>query len=243
MPRYRLSARDKLALALTSAGSERNLAGALGITHQKLGRWLREGEPEGIKKIPADAAPLIAQVWKMHKSLVREQAKVDNLPWSDELPVYAHRKKYYNRARKRVVTGNRVFVENARFIRRDLRMQYLHGMQSTGKFLAVHAGSYVNLYKYFRAVFDQLVATGQRSSQENPDRAVHFMIMAFTNSMDFDLKYGHSWINTERVRFTPRDGVGSLLVLERQLTSKMEPAAADKTSRIADQYVMVRDED
>ena len=39
-----LTSQAKLALAITSAGSQRNLAKLLGVTHQKVGRWLREGE-------------------------------------------------------------------------------------------------------------------------------------------------------------------------------------------------------
>ena len=69
-----LTQQDKLALALTSAGSMRSLAKQLGITHQKVGRWLREGEPGGIKAIPAAASQAIGKVFTHHVKLAKEVA-------------------------------------------------------------------------------------------------------------------------------------------------------------------------
>jgi hypothetical protein len=100
---------QKLALALTSAGSQRALARQLGVSHQQVGRWLREGEPLSIDahgNIPTNkngsikvfggapdwVAPQLDWTFEVHKAITREQCKVDRVPYNATVPVYLERR-------------------------------------------------------------------------------------------------------------------------------------------------------
>ena len=84
-----LSKQEKLALIMTSAGSMRNAASLIGITHQKLGRWLREGEQGGVSHIPDDPAIdyAINVAFSIHKDIARDQALSDGVPFNAKAPV------------------------------------------------------------------------------------------------------------------------------------------------------------
>lgn len=100
---------QKLALAMTSAGSQRALARQLGVSHQQVGRWLREGEPlhiDSAGNMPTNkdgslklygAAPdwiddQLNYVFDIHKQITREQANVDGVPYNATVPVYTERR-------------------------------------------------------------------------------------------------------------------------------------------------------
>lgn len=100
---------QKLALAMTSAGSQRALARQLGVSHQQVGRWLREGDPlhidadgsmpmnkNGTLKRFGGAPDWIADqldyVFDIHREITKEQAKVDRVPYNATVPVYTERR-------------------------------------------------------------------------------------------------------------------------------------------------------
>ena len=153
-----LSLQDKLALALTSAGSQRKLAALVGVSHQKIGRWLREGVPAtidpetgyliksaGVKSIPKEAAPLIDTAFRIHISVTKDQAKADGIPFNSNFPAFAERKLLKTRQK-----GDRVVIENTEFINPDLRAKVIEGAQQSKKYLQVSVRSKVNLVKYFQ---------------------------------------------------------------------------------------------
>ncbi len=136
----------QLALAVTTAGSQRNLAKLLGITHQKLGRWLREGEPKGIKQIPAEAAPIVNAVYDIHKNIAKEQSKIDRLPFDPKNPVFWQRPLLRNGQ-----PGERIFATNTQYIRPEIRNQIFSKIQKTGQSISVSVRSTVDLYSYLKA--------------------------------------------------------------------------------------------
>ena len=100
---------EKLALILTSAGSQRVIANMTGASHQQIGRWLREGEEYRIDihgnhptnkngtikrygQIPDWAANAIDTAFNIHVDISREQAHIDRVPFNATMPVYVERK-------------------------------------------------------------------------------------------------------------------------------------------------------
>lgn len=100
---------QKLSLALTSAGSQRALARELGVSHQQVGRWLREGEALSIDthgnmprnkdgsikeygEIPEWIAQQLNWVFERHCKICREQAYNDGFPYNATVPIYIERR-------------------------------------------------------------------------------------------------------------------------------------------------------
>lgn len=151
-----LTPQEKLALALTTAGSQRALAKLVGVSHQKIGRWLREGIPAvidpttgyliasaGAKSIPLEAMPAINQAFEIHKDIAQAQAKADDLPYDPKAPIFARRINHQDGT-----TGNRVLVENTQYIRDELRDKVIESTARSKKYYKVSVRSIVNLYAY-----------------------------------------------------------------------------------------------
>jgi len=148
----RLTSQEKLALLMTSAGSQRNAAALVGVTHQKLGRWLREGEAGGVKSIPDDAATRAAidNAFAMHVEVSKEQARRDGVPFLASAPVYMERR-YLSRPDPRTgrpVLGDRVFAEHTQFISQKLRRQWTESVVRSERFYKVNVRSTVDLRSY-----------------------------------------------------------------------------------------------
>lgn len=149
-----LTPQDKLALALTSAGSQRKLAALLGVSHQRVGRWLREGQPGGVKQIPVEAERSINTAFSIHKEITRAQARADKIPYFPDVPVYSYRP-FLRNGKK----GERLVAPHTEFIQQDLRMLYLAYAHRSGKFWGVSIRSVIDWYVY---VTDQ-----KRTSRDN----------------------------------------------------------------------------
>ena len=144
-----LSSQDKLALALTSAGSMRNLAKLVGVTHQKIGRWLREGQPDGAKKIPDEATAAINVAFAFHKDITRQQSKIDRFPYDPTAPVFVERPTLRNGS-----PSDRVLVDNTQYIKPELRDQILENLKDTGQIIGVSVRSQINLRSYLKLAPD-----------------------------------------------------------------------------------------
>jgi hypothetical protein len=128
----RLNAQDKLALALTSAGSQRNLAASVGISPRALGRYLK-----GERAIPGYLLDSINQTFRIHRTLAKQQAAVLGAPYSSAAPVFIERPpiqitqrgyeikngKAVPFARKVKVPGQRLIVKNIDYVRPRVREQ------------------------------------------------------------------------------------------------------------------------
>lgn len=134
---------------MTSAGSKRALGALVGVSHQRIGRWL-EGEHVNmhsgeITNVPRDPAILAAidQAFSMHRDVSRQQARHDRLPFDPELPVYMERKPF-----KDGRPGERVIAEHTNFMSNQLRERAIVSAGKSGAFLNVSVRSTVDLRKY-----------------------------------------------------------------------------------------------
>lgn len=117
----KLSLADKLALIYTSAGSQRQLASAVGVSHQTIGRILHaqfEGRSIAAYEKRADLVHAIDAAFDLHKDLVRTVARKHQIPHSEEVPVYAERLALRRRAV--VVDGVAVFTGEPAEVKRYL---------------------------------------------------------------------------------------------------------------------------
>lgn len=147
-----LSKQEKLALIMTSAGSMRNAAALIGITHQKLGRWLREGEQGGVSQIPDHPAisAAIDNAFDIHKDITRDQARIDGTPFFAKAPVYVERRLLRKTdSEGNRILGDRVISGPTEFIRQDMRDAWITDVVKSQKFYKVNVRSLVNLQVYF----------------------------------------------------------------------------------------------
>jgi hypothetical protein len=82
----RLTLQDKLALSLTSAGSARKLAAAIGVSPRAMGRYLK-----GERDIPDELRGAINQTFSIHKTISLQQAEVLRIPMDAQAPVFVDR--------------------------------------------------------------------------------------------------------------------------------------------------------
>lgn len=197
MARASLTLQEKLALVMTSAGSMRNAAALVGVSHQKIGRWLREGElrPEDqdgnipldrhgeharFGQIPDDSATIAAinQAFEIHRQVAREQARHDKVPFNAVVPVYVER-----RPLRTGFLGDRVISGNTEFIRQDMRMIWVRGMAASERFYKVNVRSIVDLKMYFDIAAGREIQSGDRQRYSRKVLAGHMM---------------QAWVNKER---------------------------------------------
>lgn len=251
-----LTLQDKLALAMTSAGSQRALARELGITHQKLGRWLREGEQGGVKAIPAVAAPAIGAVFKAHTKATRDQARADRIPFDPERPVYVQRAPTLRTGEP----SERTFADNTQYIREKLREEIIVAAQQSKQYFQVSIRSVIDFSKYawntaFEAVvskvakrnpkwdIDKVIATViQRHGEEVNNRAE-----AIDANVSEDAARRKRVIDTsipfalytqyENISPTARDPKRAARNVSSKLRQKHEPATGEKGTKLADQFL------
>jgi hypothetical protein len=134
-----LTERDQLALAFTGFRSMRAMASHLGVTHQKLGRWLR-----GESSVPRDEFTQrgIAAMFSEHVRRAKRAAHVQGLPWIG--PVYLDR-----RPLKDGKPGDRVVINHTQYLSTEIRQLLIAGAQGTQEFFAVSIRSLVDLATYF----------------------------------------------------------------------------------------------
>ncbi len=168
----KLTQQDKLALMLTTAGSQRRLAALVGVSHQRIGRWLREGVPAvidpetgyqissaGAKKIPPEAQPLIDNAFSIHKQIVKDQAKIDGIPYSKKAPALIQRAYMRNGLK-----GDRVVITNTQFIRDAVRVIAIAELQESKQFINVSIRSTVNFIDYAKRA--ERRAKGKKRTKE-----------------------------------------------------------------------------
>lgn len=226
---------EKLALALTSAGSMRNLAALVGISHQKLGRWLREGEQGGVKSIPSDSLTnqAINQAFKIHQTFAREQSKVYGIPFDARFPVYATRKPL-----KTGLLGDRVFVEHTQFIHKDTRTKVIKSLANTERFYAATIESNIDLVAYAEALADDEHKTfsDTRKKRYKKDELTRDILNSIVATIGAKERYRPLY--TRRQSIAPGTNIkDSLDEINRLLREKMEPAS-DFGNGLAKTYVL-----
>ena len=246
----RLSDQDKLALALTSAGSMRNLAALVGVSHQRIGRWLREGEAGGVKAIPEQFRESIDTAYKIHRDIAREQAAIDNTPYNPKAPVFFNR--------NILNTGepsDRISVQHTQFIKPELRKTVLVETQKTGRVLNASIRSIVNIRLYFKNKFEKEAQQGKRQFKGIP-AAVNSAVSAFADKhreLDIEPDEDDEDENEDededdeddtRALFTPYENLSpqadpdlAARGIEKKLREKHEPATGVKGSTLADEFL------
>ena len=229
-----LSSQDKLALALTSAGSMRNLAKLVGVSHQKIGRWLREGQPNGAKKIPDEATRAIDVVFQLHKDVTRDQAKIDRFPYDPKAPVLFIRPTLRNGK-----PGERLAADNTDYIKPELRDQVFEALQKTKQIVGISVRSQINLRSYLKAKpTDNANALRRKfTNQGEKDNQGRTTLLA-----SFDRRESNSPgsgfiapLYTRTADFSPRaNSTQSLRDINQRLQEKHSPHA----TVFADQYLI-----
>lgn len=223
-----LSPQEKLALSMTTARSMRGLAAALGVTHQKLGRWLREGENGGVKSIPTDpeTTAAIDTVFEAHRDIARAQAAVTEIPFDEELPVFAERKKL--RSGK---TGDRVIVHNTQFIRPKTRQDILYFMHETERYYTASVRSVIELATYMQEA-DERAGRKKRDRTDAQWQYYAQLLLAENDGEEYRPVY------TRAEGFGPwtsrQNAVKSVETLIRQ---RHEPATGERRTALADEYL------
>lgn len=122
----------------------------MGVTHQKIGRWLREGQDGGAKRIPEYALPEIDLAFAIHRDIAKAQARANHLPYTADAPVFVQRPRMRKIDAKtgEQMQGDRMIVSHTGFLSPDLRDRVIAAMHRTGQFIAVSVRSLVNLYSY-----------------------------------------------------------------------------------------------
>lgn len=235
-----LSAQEKLALALTSAGSTRELGRRLGVSHQKVGRWLREGEAGGVKSIPGDLFTQagIDNVFNEHVRITRERAKADRIPFNAAAPVYMERKPL-----KSGEPGDRVIAEQTQHIRSALRAQVMQAAHDSKKIYAASVRSVVNLKSYFRRRAAEEIGRRQRR-----DVSVNQLARYIETSFRQNLRDKNRAITDTSKPFplyTRKEGLligrkgdrRTITSIEKKLAEKHEPSTGEPGTVLADKYL------
>jgi hypothetical protein len=129
---------------MTSAGSMRNLGALIGVSHQKIGRWLRQET-----KIPNDKLlqGSIDYAFRLHKKEVKRIATADRIPYDDAIPILAERQRFKT-GPKKGQKGERVAVNHTHWLSDELRHLVIDSVQKSGKYYGASIGSLVNLIVY-----------------------------------------------------------------------------------------------
>lgn len=218
----KLTPQDKLALALTSAGSMRNLAALVGVSHQRIGRWLREGHPDGVKAIPREAHAAIDQAFAIHRDLAKQQARVDKLPFDRQAPVFMERKEMRNGQK-----GDRVFAEHTHFIRTGLRQEVIWNAQQSRQFMQVSIRSTVDMHRYAKRIAQEEIK-GRRAGTATLTQLTRYVQAALEKKAAREIRAGVSPqpIFTKYANISPAmgDRTAGVMTAESLLRRKHEPA-------------------
>lgn len=224
-----LSSQEKLALAMTTARSMRDLARFMGISHQKLGRWLREGEEGGIKSIPNDPETrrMIDDAFLAHSEAAREQAQAEGLPFDPEIPVFAHR----GMLRKGGL-GDRVVVDHSQFIRKDLRDGIFVFLHESQRYYTLSVRSTVELALYLKEADER---TRRRKREQTEWEALAAAQLEHALELGQELRP----IYTKIEGFGPRtETYKAVTAVQNKLKQKHESATGAKGTALADQYLL-----
>lgn len=235
-----LTLQDKLALMMTSAGSHRALASLVGVSHQKIGRWLRVGEPAtvdpttgyiihgpGARIIPESARPLIDAAFALHKDVTRVQAREDGLPYNPSAPVFIARGIMRNGQK-----GDRVIALKTEYIRPELRNEFIARLQQSGRFYQASVRSIINVYSYAEKTARTDVK--QRGRGIDPRIVADAIARKLLDDRSLEEGIEESPLYTRYENISPGVRTANALYgINRKLQEKHEPHAV----KLADQYL------
>ena len=134
-----LTLADKLALIYTSAGSQRQVAAFVGLTHQTVGRILHAGmlgrSLAYYEKRP-DLVHAVEAAFEIHTDLARGVAVRHQIPFHESVPIYAERMALRRRAV--VVDGRAVFVGEPAEVKRYMAGKIVVRRDERGEVTSAH---------------------------------------------------------------------------------------------------------
>lgn len=254
----RLSLRDKLALIYTSAGSQRNVAALVGISHQKVGRLLHEWEHGGYKPdsrvwSDPDLNRAVDLAFSIHADIARDQARADGLPFDPAFPVYRERLPMHHAKRTIdpktgliymtpqfhadgspvMVPGLRAVVKHAHWISDDLRGRILAHASKSRAFHNVSAGTWLDLKSYFKQGEQYWKEQNKRNRYRSASQIAH------RKNLQRKIRRGqqYGFVYTPMIPLEHFDRDTIMGALNRELNRKHAPAQIDPQTRMADQLL------
>ena len=181
----KLNIAQKIALIYSGAGSQRATAKALGISHQKVGRYLRTAlGVEGGYKSSAPLTDFFANqavdvVFSAHKRAVKKTAIAQDIPYSSDVPIFSARMRHDDG-----IQGDRVSADHMHWISDDLRNKWITDIHKGGKYANISVGSIVNLTDYNRLA--TAVAAGKIDNTKLSSKIEILEILAYAAGLDID---------------------------------------------------------
>lgn len=222
----------------------------MGVSHQKIGRWLREGEPSiidpytgltvrgaGAKKIPESAHALIDNAFEYHKSLSKQIAKSHKTPYLSGTPVFQFRKPL-----RTGEPGQRSFVLHTQYIRQHLRTQIFAGMKRTNKIHTASVRSTVDFVKYTGRIVDQKIKAGRKSGTRK--QMIADLVTTFKSRFEGQSRDVVNNIiaveNIKQTLFTPRTDFQSYITTDEAINdieNKLDQRHSKSATQFADEYI------
>lgn len=235
-----LTSQDKLALALTSAGSMRNLAKLVGVSHQKIGRWLREGQPNGARSIPADATAAINVAFKFHSDIAKDQSKIDRTFYDPNIPVFFIRPTLRNGQ-----PGERLAVNNTEYISQNLRDQIFRSLKKTKQIDNISVRSQINLRSYLGAkstasaatLSDKFTDRRQNENGEYKNEKNQFTLLGSFQNREAE-KPGSGFIAPINTRMTDFKAKADVQLSLRNINSLLSSKHSPHAIALADQFLI-----
>lgn len=201
----------------------RAMAGELGITHQKLGRWLR-----GETQVPADAFTSrgVTIVFNQHIARVKRANKIQDLPWLG--PVYLDR-----RPLRDGKPGDRVVIHHTQYLGADIRALIIAAVQGSREFFGLSVRSIVDLATYWNRAEDAFKDSGRRIRTESEQ--------ANREHLRYQIRTGLALkpIYTKYVNVGKYSNAGEAIrQTEQRLREKHEPAASIPGTVVADEILL-----
>lgn len=236
---------------MTAARSQRQLASFIGISHQRVGRWLKFGYEGGARSLPTDPGILAAidSAFEIHREVCREQAAIDGLHYDPNRPAFAHRllrqkrerfvdadgeihyRLVYDERRRPVMEkGDRVSLGNTHFFSNQLRDAIIAGAKRSNKYYHVSIGSMVNLQIYNKRANERM-----RGSRRTPEQ------LKYKKQFEKRLRLGEQtgWVFTQ-YEYSKADTPTDLMLnnITDRLRERHEPACSTPGTALAAQILL-----
>jgi transcriptional regulator with XRE-family HTH domain len=231
----KLTPADKLALMLTSAGSQRKLAAYLGVSHQQVGRWL-QGERVNpntgaiSNTPPPEAVRNIGAAFGQFATAVRSGARAQGLPHDPALPVAVGRLllQFGPRAGK---PGLRAVIEHTNHMRPELFASVIESLAASGAYYEVSVRSVVDLALYFKRAEERMQGKRRSERQEGWRRQMRHRIQHGVTAAPM-------WSKRQNIDPRAIEPWRAMRQLSEKLRQKHEPATTLPGTKLADQVVL-----
>ena len=225
-----LTLREKIALIYTSAGTQRNVAAKVGISHQKIGRILKAGFEGGYplnSKVLTDPtlSRAVNSAFRAHTKKVRRRAEKDNIPFSEKFPVF-----YARMPKVDGTPGDRIVATHTHWLPDRLRNAWIGWLQETRLFYAISGQSIIELEFYNNRAEISFQGVKRTETQKLFRREFAAMRAA-------GLKYIP--VNTPYTKLDASFPLSDVIAdLDEKFRTKHEPAATTDYCKIGSQYLL-----